>query len=298
MEDIEIKKALESIEVRPSAKCWQAIESGLPAAGTATAVAAKKGIFHLTSTATKIVVGSAAAAIVAAAITIPLLSKQPQDNVTPLETQIAAIDTTSVIAATSSESNVIESNNTTSSLPNASDEQTITVKESTDLVSTTPNENAPITPNVVTPSTQNTISTQQTTSPPKSTPTNNNVAHSNTTNTQPKQPTTTQRIIKDDPVLTENTVINESQPVSITIPNVFTPNGDGVNDQFIILGIEDCEQHRLIIKNRAGKIVYQSTQYHNDWTAEGLPEGAYFYQFAYKVNGIEEVRSGALTILR
>ncbi len=77
------------------------------------------------------------------------------------------------------------------------------------------------------------------------------------------------------------------QPVRLKIPNIFTPNGDGYNDYFQIGYGEDGQpindlnayflSHKLVIFNRWGRIVYQSTNYQNDWDGGKLPDGTYFY---------------------
>ena len=76
-------------------------------------------------------------------------------------------------------------------------------------------------------------------------------------------------------------------PVKLKIPNIFTPNGDGHNDYFEIgygedgRPINDLNQyflsHKLVIFNRWGRIVYESTDYRNDWDGGKLPDGTYFY---------------------
>jgi gliding motility-associated-like protein len=88
--------------------------------------------------------------------------------------------------------------------------------------------------------------------------------------------------------------------------SVITPDDDGVNDEF---KIEKCQfsNVRLQIFSRWGEIVYQNTDYSNQWQGKSgdgtsgtdLPEGVYFYVLrALKANGIEETSKGTVTILR
>jgi gliding motility-associated-like protein len=71
-----------------------------------------------------------------------------------------------------------------------------------------------------------------------------------------------------------------------SVPEVFTPNGDGLNDRFVILS---DAQTKIDIKvfNRWGSLVYAHSEYDNNWdgTANGamvvgknkLPQGTYYY---------------------
>lgn len=67
------------------------------------------------------------------------------------------------------------------------------------------------------------------------------------------------------------------------IPDGFSPNGDGVNDFFEIIGISNIPENILEIYNRWGALVYSSEDYQNDWdgiyNGNELPEGVYFYVF-------------------
>lgn len=64
----------------------------------------------------------------------------------------------------------------------------------------------------------------------------------------------------------------------IKIPNVFTPDGDGINDFFVIPGLESQDRVTLIVFNRWGGEVYRSLDYKNDWAGRNLNEGVYYYQ--------------------
>jgi len=61
------------------------------------------------------------------------------------------------------------------------------------------------------------------------------------------------------------------------IPNTITPNGEGVNETFEIPGLGRYVSNELLIINRWGDEVFQRKNYRNDWGAEGLVSGTYFY---------------------
>jgi len=63
----------------------------------------------------------------------------------------------------------------------------------------------------------------------------------------------------------------------LTIPNVFTPNGDGVNDFFYIDGLEFYPNSTLIIYNRWGQKVLEDTNYQNDWDGDKNSDGVYYW---------------------
>ncbi len=69
--------------------------------------------------------------------------------------------------------------------------------------------------------------------------------------------------------------IADSSCSPFSIPNIFTPNGDGKNDEFVITGLESGSQ--LLVFNRWGDIVFNTNNYNNDWNGNGVAEGIYFY---------------------
>lgn len=68
----------------------------------------------------------------------------------------------------------------------------------------------------------------------------------------------------------------QPEPPTIVVPNVFTPNGDNMNDYFVIRNLNLYDHRKVIIYNRWGTIVYQSEQYNNDWDGKNVPDGVYF----------------------
>lgn len=88
--------------------------------------------------------------------------------------------------------------------------------------------------------------------------------------------------------------------------NVFTPNGDGINDKFHAWSDCDIKAYRLSIYNRWGVLVHYDSHIHFGWdgTINGEPaaEGTYFFviDFVDEVIVDEDRRaySGSLTLIR
>lgn len=94
-------------------------------------------------------------------------------------------------------------------------------------------------------------------------------------------------------------------PCEITIPNVFTPNGDGTNDYFVIDNLLNYPYSKLEIYNRWGRKVYSNNNYQNDWDGTGLADGVYYYVLtlmrdAQQVGfeGWHQNFAGSVTIIR
>jgi gliding motility-associated-like protein len=83
----------------------------------------------------------------------------------------------------------------------------------------------------------------------------------------------------------------------IEVPNIITPNGDGVNDYFVIKNIERVETSTLRIYNRWGKKIYEASPYKNDWNGNGSADGVYFYELDYTTYFREDQASGTVTII-
>jgi gliding motility-associated-like protein len=88
------------------------------------------------------------------------------------------------------------------------------------------------------------------------------------------------------------------EDVNLEITEVFTPNGDGVNDEWIVGNMANLRNYRLQVFDRRGIVVYTTDQYENDWqgTYNGspLPEGTYWYI----IRTDQRSYSGAITIIR
>jgi len=99
--------------------------------------------------------------------------------------------------------------------------------------------------------------------------------------------------------LTNNVASVSVDMLGLIIPNVFTPNGDGVNDTFEIPGIDSYNGNEMTIMNRWGATIYQKKNYKNDWTGEGLNEGTYFYLLKVLTpTGRWDIYKGYVTLIR
>lgn len=90
--------------------------------------------------------------------------------------------------------------------------------------------------------------------------------------------------------------------IDLVIPNIFTPNQDGINDYFSIEGVENY--YSIQIYNRWGQIVFSENPYITPWdgmagNGKPLSEGTYYYILEY-VGDIDNVenQSGVVFLQR
>jgi gliding motility-associated-like protein len=90
---------------------------------------------------------------------------------------------------------------------------------------------------------------------------------------------------------------------NIFIPNVITPNGDGVNDVWVIKDLlEVFPDNEVVIVNRWGDEMFRTKSYginSNMWDGlykgEKVPDGTYYY--IIKLNNIEKTVTGPITVI-
>jgi gliding motility-associated-like protein len=102
-----------------------------------------------------------------------------------------------------------------------------------------------------------------------------------------------------------NAIVNITvTAVKTYVPSGFSPNGDGINDYFVIKGADQYVV-TLMIFDRWGTKVYESSHYKNDWNGTGnvgskvskaLPSGTYYYTVNY--NNGEAATMGYLTLIK
>lgn len=132
--------------------------------------------------------------------------------------------------------------------------------------------------------------------PSKSSAKQDNKTHNTTTHTK-------QELIEE-----KRNSAHEQQNAAITedpifIPNVITPNGDGVNDNFVI-ELPLCEEFFIKILNRNGQIVFESDKQAESWngkwknSGDNCEPGVYVYVLKYKIIGSSSTtKNGKINLL-
>jgi gliding motility-associated-like protein len=97
---------------------------------------------------------------------------------------------------------------------------------------------------------------------------------------------------------------SEVLPFGLVIPQGFSPNNDGLNDTFEILGMEAYPENELFVYNLWGYEVYYMHGYNNSWDGtasrgalsdQKLPTGTYYYILKL---GNEQVVKGFVYLIK
>ncbi|MCC8410150.1 PKD domain-containing protein [Mucilaginibacter sp. UR6-1] len=95
-------------------------------------------------------------------------------------------------------------------------------------------------------------------------------------------------------------IVNVKVHQQLTIPNTFTPNGDGINDTWNIDLLKSFPDCVITVVNRNGSKVFTSVGYQTPWngTINGnqLPAGTYYYTLDLKDGS--KLYTGYLTLLK
>ncbi|MRX78696.1 T9SS type B sorting domain-containing protein, partial [Pedobacter petrophilus] len=98
----------------------------------------------------------------------------------------------------------------------------------------------------------------------------------------------------------ESITIKVAEDYKIVANNILTPNGDGVNDTWIVQNIDMYPGNEVRIFDRNGREMYNKKGYDNSWdgTMQGnhLAEGTYYYIITYGPDKL--VQKGFITIIR
>lgn len=98
---------------------------------------------------------------------------------------------------------------------------------------------------------------------------------------------------------TSDTLVVHTVNCDDALPNIITPNGDGINDYFLIDDAYSQLGNTLIIINRWGNKLFEASPYRNDWNGENSSDGVYFYLYYPEgKNNPQVVKRGFLHITR
>ncbi|WP_304062759.1 YDG domain-containing protein [Pedobacter glucosidilyticus] len=88
---------------------------------------------------------------------------------------------------------------------------------------------------------------------------------------------------------------------AIKAENFMTPNGDGINDKWVVENIDVYPNHTLTIFDRSGRVLYEVRNYQNDWdgmlNGSPLAAGTYYYVFKFQQAGIAP-KKGFITVVK
>jgi gliding motility-associated-like protein len=94
------------------------------------------------------------------------------------------------------------------------------------------------------------------------------------------------------------------KPVCVVLspPNVFSPNGDGVNDTFFPASKCEIPRFKLEVFSRWGNLMYRGSTATQGWNGQldgkDAPDGTYFYLLEYEWNGTLEKKQGYVQLIR
>ncbi len=117
---------------------------------------------------------------------------------------------------------------------------------------------------------------------------------------KPEKTTTYMVTIKTE----EGCVITDEVTVTVlprlATTNALTPNGDGMNDTWVIKNIENYPNAQIEVFNQWGNKVFSSVGYKTPWdgkmNGKDLPVAAYYYTIKFSKN--EAPLSGSITLIR
>lgn len=104
-------------------------------------------------------------------------------------------------------------------------------------------------------------------------------------------------------IRTDTVQVDTNCTTLLVMPNVFTPNSDGMNESFLPIKIQQVKNFTITIYNRWGKQLFQSNNPNEGWNGNQIhsacPDGTYFWVVNYESNfGIIDSKKGVVHLIR
>jgi len=300
--DKQLQELLRNHTEQPSLDCWDRLSSRLDAMQGVNAGSAAGNTSAFSQFAGSVVGKIAITAIVATGIAaaVYFAIDNQQDNLQTAQQQAPAITETALNLSETETPPISETARENGTGTNISVSDKILQTENSDIVTVKENRTEEI-PNAIPPAI-NTVANsadlssadRETASQPKETAQQPSVP--------PIQKETATQSAKEKETVAENKEEHNTEETSkqpkLGIPNIITPNGDGINDCFVIKNLEIVTATQLYIYAKDGKVVYSKSAYDNKWDGRGLPDGLYYYIFQFTHEGEQFMRKGSITIRR
>ena len=109
--------------------------------------------------------------------------------------------------------------------------------------------------------------------------------------------------VSNDSIESISNTISVEKPYALYAPNAFSPDGDGINDYFNVVG-QGLTNYIIEIYNRWGQMVFKSTNIINQWDGKfqqiNSPPGTYVYKIKTTDFGTELklIKSGTVSLVR
>jgi gliding motility-associated-like protein len=103
--------------------------------------------------------------------------------------------------------------------------------------------------------------------------------------------------------LSSDTIVLLRANCNVYVPNAFTPNNDGINDEFFALPNESISEFKMIIFNRWGLMLKKLDNIYEHWDGkykgQKVQEGVYYWVITYECVGSSEKKrlQGSVTVI-
>lgn len=104
----------------------------------------------------------------------------------------------------------------------------------------------------------------------------------------------------------EFNVILSFKEIEFEVGKVITPNGDPVNENWLIRGLEDFSDNQVLVVDRWGNKIYEASHYDNVktvWNGTNssgavVPTGTYFYSVSVSFQGKRVEKKGSIEVVK